>query len=488
MGLKEKAVIGFLWTSVGSVGPGLLQLFFTFVLARLLLPNDFGLIELIMVISSISVIFIDSGFTQALIRDREATKIDTSTIFFFNILIAIGIYVLLFFALPYIAGFFNEPRLVTLARISFLTIVIDAMSIVQNAECMRLLRFQNIAKANLCAIAASGVLGIYLAFSGYGVWALVIMQISISSVKTIVLWMLNEWKPIWVFSAKSIRKYFSFGGFVLLHTLIDKIVLNLESLMIGRFYPKDQLAYYSQSRKVENYFSGALTNVIVKVSYPVLVNVQGNDIVLRNGYRKIIGLTTYFLFPFMVYFIFFHTIFVRASLGDLWLPAATLLQLWACWGLLSPIQSICTNIFYVRGASKQLFYLSVVKQILKIVVLCSLIKFNVAILVLGVVVISHVITYMYVYFSGKLIAYSFKRFVTDLLRNLVPSLISAAIPSILINQFWVGGNTYAQLCFSVLMMGILYILLTYFQGNSNLLEAKMILSNLCHKRKFNEKS
>lgn len=488
MSLKEKAVIGFIWTSVGSVGPGLLQLFFTFVLARLLLPADFGLIELITVISSISVIFIDSGFTQALIRDKEATKVDTSTIFFFNMLIAIGIYVLLFFMLPYIANFFNEPRLLVLARYSFLTIIIDAMSIVQNADCMRLLRFQNIAKANLFAIAISGVLGICLALYGYGVWALVVMQILMSCVKTIVLWVLSDWKPMLVFSVRSIRKYFSFGSFVLLHTLIDKIVLNLESIMIGRFYPKEQLAYYSQSRKIENYFSGALTNVIVKVSYPVLVNIQGNDEVLRNGYRKIIGLTTYFMFPFMVYFIFFPRIFIRASLGDFWLSAAVLLQLWACWGLLSPIQSICSNIFYVKGVSKQLFYLSVVKQIAKISVLFSLVQYSVTMLVLGVVVVSHIVTYVYVYYSSKLISYSLKNFVVDLLKNLIPAFIAAAFTLLLINLFGNGGDVYAQLCFSILIMGGTYFLLTHYLGNSNLIEARNILLNFLHKRKLDGKA
>ena len=478
MGLKEKAIWGVIWTSVGSVGPGLLQLFFTFILARLLLPADFGLIELITVISSISTIFVDSGFTQALIRDKTATKTDTSSIFFFNILVAIGVYVILFLTLPYMSDFFNEPRLLILARYSFLTIVIDAMSIVQNADCMRLLRFQNIAKANLLGIVIGGTLGIYLAFSGYGVWALVVMQILISCVKTIVLWVLSDWKPMFVFNIKSIRKYFSFGSFVLLHSLIDKIVLNLESIVIGRFYPKEQLAYYSQSRKIENYFSGALTNVIVKVSYPVLVDIQGKDDILKSGYRKIIGLTTYFMFPFMVYFIFFSRIFVNASLGDSWGAAAVLLQLWACWGILSPIQSICSNIFYVKGVSKQLFYLSVIKQITKIITLFSLIKYNVTILVLGVVVISHLATYMYVYFSCKLLSYSIKDFIFDLLKNIFPAFVSAMVTSLLICIFPISENVYVMLFFSILIMGLAYLLLTHYLRNPNLVEAKDILQRL----------
>ena len=483
MNIKQKTIGGFIWASIGNVGFGLINLLVTFILARLLLPSDFGLVELIVVITSISTVFVDSGFSQALIRDKQATLLDISSVFYINIVIALLCYCLLFWALPGIAVFFNEPRLTGLGRFCFLSIVFDALSIAQNANFTRQMLFKPIAISNLAGISVAGTIGIILACLDFGVWALA-CTITLSSLfRTITLWVISGWYPVWGISWRSIKKYFSFGGFLLLHTLFDKIVLNLESFVIGKLYTKQQLGYFSQSGKINAYFCHALTNVIVKVTYPALVRLDDSDAHLKEGYRKIIGLTTFVVTPLMVFLIFFPNLFIYTFLGDQWLEAAPLLVLWSVFGLFFPVQSICNNIFYVKGLSRQLLYLSVIRQVLKIAVVLLLARISIFALLLGTTVVAIFATWLYVYFSGKLISYSLREVWQDVYRNLVTSVTGASLSLLLASSLFRPGYSYLEFCFCSLSMGGMYLCLNRVIRNPNYIEVKEILYSFIRKKR-----
>lgn len=483
MNIKQRTIGGFIWASIGNVGFGLINLLVTFILARLLLPSDFGLIELIVVITSISTVFVDSGFSQALIRDKQASLLDISSVFYINITIALLCYLLLFWALPGIAVFFNEPRLTGLGRFCFLSIVFDALSIAQNANFTRQMLFKPIAISNLAGITIAGIVGIVLASQDFGVWALA-CTITLSSLfRTITLWVISDWCPMWGISWRSIKKYFSFGGFLLLHTLFDKIVLNLEAFVIGKLYTKQQLGYFSQSGKINAYFCHALTNVIVKVTYPALVRLDDSDARLKEGYRKIIGLTTFVVTPLMMFLIFFPDSFIYTFLGKQWLDAAPLLMLWSVFGLFFPVQSICNNIFYVKGLSKQLLYLSVIRQVLKIIVVLSLARISIFAILLGTTAVAIFATWLYVYFSGRLIGYSLREVWQDVYKNLVTSVAGAAFTLLLMNSLFQPGYTYWEFGFYILSMGIIYLGLNQVIRNPNYIEVKEILYSFIRKNR-----
>lgn len=483
MNIKQRTIGGFIWASIGNVGFGLINLLVTFILARLLLPSDFGLIELIVVITSISTVFVDSGFSQALIRDKQASLLDISSVFYINITIALLCYLLLFWALPGIAVFFNEPRLTGLGRFCFLSVIFDALSIAQNANFTRKMLFKPIAISNLAGITVAGIIGIVLASLGFGVWALA-CTITLSSLfRTITLWVISDWCPVWGISWRSIKKYFSFGGFLLLHTLFDKIVLNLEAFVIGKLYTKQQLGYFSQSGKINAYFCHALTNVIVKVTYPALVRLDDSDARLKEGYRKIIGLTTFVVTPLMMFLIFFPDSFIYTFLGKQWLDAAPLLMLWSVFGLFFPVQSICNNIFYVKGLSKQLLYLSVIRQVLKIIVVLSLARISIFAILLGTTAVAIFATWLYVYFSGRLIGYSLREVWQDVYKNLVTSVAGAAFTLLLMNSLFQPGYTYWEFGFYILSMGIIYLGLNQVIRNPNYIEVKEILYSFIRKNR-----
>lgn len=483
MNIKQRTVGGFIWASVGNVGFGLINLLVTFILARLLLPSDFGLIELIVVITSISTVFVDSGFSQALIRDKQATLLDISSVFYINIVIALLCYLLLFWTVPGIAVFFNEPRLTGLGRFCFLSIIFDALSIAQNANFTRQMLFKPIAISNLSGIFVAGAVGIVLACLDFGVWALACTLTLSSLFRTITLWVISGWCPVWGISWHSVKKYFSFGGFLLLHTLFDKIVLNLESFVIGKLYTKQQLGYFSQSGKINAYFCHALTNVIVKVTYPALVRLDDSGIRLKEGYRKIIGLTTFVVTPLMVFLIFFPDTFIYTFLGKQWLDAAPLLVLWSVFGLFFPVQSVCNNIFYVKGLSKQLLYLSVIRQVLKIIVVLSLARISIFAILLGTTIVAIFATGLYVYFSGRLISYSLQEVWQDVYRNLLTSIVGASLTLLGVNVLFPSEYSYLEFCLCALSMGGIYLYLNHLIRNPNYLEIKGILYALMKKNR-----
>lgn len=375
--IKVETFKGLIWTSIGNIGAGLLNLLVTMFLARLLNPSDFGILELVLVVTSISVVFVDSGFSQALIRDKEATVKDLSTVFWVNLTISICLYVLLFCVCPLLAKFWNVDEFGNIGRVAFLVIIIDALGLIQNVTFTKNMNFKPIAISMLVSTLFSGCIGALLAYLGYGVWSLVIFLLLTSTFKTALLWIQGKKFLLLSFSKDSVKKYYKFGSYLFVQSLIDKIMINVESLLIGRFYSKSQLGYYSQSRKIDSYLGQALTNIVVKVSFPALVKINDTDERLKYGYRKIIGLTTFVIFPFMLFLIVFPKLTMAMLFGSQWSNAGIYLQWWAIFGIVHPIQSICNNIFYVKGRSRELLIITAVKQMLKLLAIIALVKYSV---------------------------------------------------------------------------------------------------------------
>lgn len=467
--VKNQAVSSMIWASLGSVGGGILNLLLMFVLARLLSPSDFGVMELLVVVTSISTVLVDSGFSQSLIRDKGATDIDKSTVFFVNLSVSTTLYLVLFFCAPLLASFFRMPEFSAYSRVAFLCIIFDSLSVIQNINYTKDLNFRPIAISILSAIFVAGILTITLSLLGFGTWSLVIFIIANSFLKSFFLWIQSRWRPIFCFSRTALKKYWKFGSFILVQSLIDKIAMDVESLLIGRAYTKAQLGFFSQSRKINSYFGQALTSVVVKVSYPLLVKIGDTDEQLKYGYRKIVRYTTFVTSPIMMFIFFFPYDTMVALFGEKWVEGGTFLRLWSCIGLIQPIQAVCNNIFLVKGKSRTLFHISAFKNILKITIVITLISFSIYYMLVGIVSVALISALVVFYYSGKLINYNLSAIVRDVFPNITLAFISSLISFLLTKSFVLCDMTPIMRVPSMFTLSILlYVALNIISDNRDL--------------------
>lgn len=463
MSLKQKAINGIAWNSLGKIGAGLVNMLITIILARILTPRDFGLLEILIVFSVISEAFVDSGFSQAIIRDKNASNKDLTSIFYTNIIIAFVIYVLLFIFSPFIANFFNEPTLVNLSRVVFLVIIFNSMSIIQEANYSRNINFKSPTLAALSAMFISGLVSIYMAYNGSGIWALAFNLVLFSFFRLIFLWTFSNWRPKGGISLLSIKKYFSFGSNMLIISVVDKIVTNLESVLIGRVYTKTELGFFSQGKKLNSNFTQALSAVVQRVTYPILAKVGDDKQRLKNGYRKIIGYTMLIMIPLSFGIIGSSENLISVLLGSKWLPASKYLQLWTIMGLFLSLHTYYTNIFLVLNRTRFYLNLSLIKQLSKIIIIVFLINSGVMTLLWGIVIISTLTSLLYVFFGGRLINYTFIELFNDLKIIIFSSFVSSSTIHIL-GLFLKNSNVFLVFTIQIiLMVAIYFILLKLFK-------------------------
>lgn len=475
--LRNRTLTGFMWNSIGSLGSGLMNFFVTMVLARILTPGDFGLLELLVVFTSLSNVFVDSGFSQALIRDKGAREKDFSSVFFLNLLISFSIYTILFLISPEISVFFESPQLVNLSRFVFLTIIFNSLALVQNVRFSRNMDFKRPALAATLSVISAGGIAIFLAYSGFGVWALAFNVVLFSFFNMIILWGLSKWRPIAVFSILSLKKYFKFGSNLLIQGLTDKIVTNLESFFIGKIYTKSDLGYFSQARKLDSYLTQLLIGVVQRVTYPALSQINDDVVRLKLGYKQVVGLTMYIITPIIAFVFFSAENFLYVIFGPQWLPAVPYLELWLICGLAVTLYSIFINAFLVVGDSKKLLYVSLARQFARVIVVVSLIQLGIIPLLYGIVVVTILFGAIYIYIGGRLINYSVGEVLKDLYKIFIAGFLSAYIVS-LINDTNLINGVYYVFFIQILLMPLLYVIIAYLLKDKNQVECLSLIKNL----------
>lgn len=482
MSLKNATIKGVAWNSIGTIGAGLVNIIITMILARLLTPYDFGILELLIVFSVLSEAFVDSGFSQAVIRDNNATNKDLTSVFYLNVGIAVILYLLLFILSPYIAQFYDEASLVDLSRFVFLTILFNAFAIIQNANYSRSIDFKTPAISALVAMIIAGVTAVIMAYKGFGVWALATNLVLYSFLKTLLLWLQSNWRPRGWIIVDSLKKYVGFSSNLLFQGLLDKFVTNLEPLLIGRVYSKADLGLFSQGRKLNSYITLTSTSVIQRVTYPVLSKFQDDKDKLKENYRKIIGLTMFIIIPVMLGVFASADNMIVVAFGDQWLEAAPYLRMWALVGLFVALYSFFTNIFLVLGKSRQLLYISIVRQATRILAIAILINISILALMWGIVIVTFLSGISYVYFGGKYINYSLKEVGKDLCQITIVAMFGATI-IYLISFYFEIGNTFILFSIQVLSMIIIYFAFLKLLKNKYLQEFEGILKMIYSKRK-----
>ena len=295
--LKDKTVKGVIWSAVDRFSAQGIQFVFSILIARLLVPEDYGVIAMLNIFLAVSQTFIDSGFGTALIRKIDRTETEFSTVFYFNIAVAVFFYLGLFFAAPAIANFYNTPLLVPVTRVTAINLVIGSLSGIHNAKLSIAIDFKSRAKISIVSAVLTGAVGLWMAYSGYGVWALVVQTVFAGIIRTIMLWIIVKWYPKLVFSWQSFKEMFSFGSKLLASGLLDTIYNNIYPLVIGKVFSPTTLGVYSKANSLAQFPSSNITSVLQSVTFPVLSTIQNEEDRLAAAYKRFLRIAAFVVFP-----------------------------------------------------------------------------------------------------------------------------------------------------------------------------------------------
>lgn len=445
--LKDKAVHGMIWGSVERFSVQGVSFVVMIVMARLLMPKDYGLIGMLAIFMAVAQSLIDSGFSQALIRKLNRTETDNSTVFYFNIVVSVLLYLLFFIAAPYVAAFYKEPLLAPVMRVLCLSIVINSLAVVQRAIYTIRIDFKTQAKASLSAAILSGIIGIFLAYSGWGVWALVWQQLVNFGTNTLLLWVFSSWRPKRLYSWQSFRELFGFGSKLMFSGLLDCTYSNLYPIVIGKMFSATDLGYYTRASHFAMFPSAGTTGIIQRVTYPLLCKLQNDDDRLAICYRRLLRLSAYAIFPIMVGMSALSEPFILIFIGEKWTYCSLLLGI-ICFSMMwYPIHAINLNLLQVKGRSDLFLRLEVIKKFMGVIILCIAIPFGLVTMCYGNIVTSLIALVINTYYTGKLIRVGFVRQMRDLLPCLLLCAVMFAGIHIVILFF---RNIYLQLIVGIL--------------------------------------
>lgn len=420
--LKRKTVHGVLWSGVERLSIQGIHFLVTLVLARILTPKDFGLIGMLAVFIAIAQTLIDSGFSAALIRKQDRTDIDNNTVFYFNIIISIFIYLLLYAVAPYVAVFFHEPSLIDLMRVLCLLVIINSFAVIQRVIYTASVNFKVQAKATTIAAISSGVVGIIMAFHGYGVWSLVGQQLSSAFFNTVLLWYFSKWRPMLVFSWKSFKELYLFGINVMVVSIVETLYQNSYQIFIGRFFSASQLGHFTQAKHFAILPSSSLSSVVARVTYPVLSTIQDNDARLSDVYRQLARVLGFIVFPLMCGLAALAFPTVEVVIGSKWQFAAVLLVPLSFSYMFYPIHSVNMNMIQVKGKSKLYLKSEMIKKVISIAFLVGTIPFGIVVMCYGRIVSSVLTLLVNMYYTSREVKIGLFELIKDLMPVLSLSL------------------------------------------------------------------
>ena len=477
--LKNKAVHGAKWSFIDNIANYGVAFVVGLILARLLTPAEYGIMAMIAIFIAISNSIIDSGFSNALIRKVNIERVDYNTVFFFNLVVSVVLYVLLYATAPFISTFFKEPILVDVLRVIGWALIINALAIIPRTILVKRIDFKTQTKVSVISSVFSGLVGIGMALTGWGVWSLVGQQLSRQILNSLCLWVFCKWIPVWEFSVKSFKELFSFGYKLLLSGLLDTLYKNIYYVIIGRFYSPAQLGQYTRAEQFNTIFSSNLTGVVQRVSYPVHSPIQEDEERLYEAYRRVIKTTMLVTFACMLGLAAVARPLIIILIGDKWLPAVGFLQIICFAGMLYPLHAINLNILQVKGRPDLFLKLEVIKKIIAIGPIVIGVFYGIEYMLWGGVLTSFISYFLNSYYSAGLIHYPTSRQIKDILPVFVVSLIVAAI---MWSLSWLNISVYVQLPLQIIVGGALAFVVYEKLRLPEYLEVKRLALSAFHKK------
>ncbi|MDR1624477.1 MAG: lipopolysaccharide biosynthesis protein [Tannerellaceae bacterium] len=470
--LKQKTLTGLGWSFTDNLLSQGVAFGVGIVLARLLSPEEFGVIGIVSIFIAVFTSIVDSGFSGALIRRNNAKEIDYNTVFIFNLVLSCILFFVLYFLAPGISLFFGNDQLIALTRAMGIILVVNAFGIIQRTILIKKINFKTLAKISVLSSVISGSIGMGMAWSGYGVWSLVIQQISRQSLNSLFLWVFNRWRPRLQFSIQSFRELFSYGSKMLASGLLDILKTQVFTAVIGKCYTAEVLGQYTRAKQFGTIFSDNLTGITQRVSYPVLSSIQDEPERLKSAYRKIMGTTMFVSLVCMLGVAAVARPMILILIGEKWLPSVDCLQIICFSGICYPLNAINLNILQVKGRSDIFLKLQIIHVFFYI--LPILLGFFVEIkgMLWSTVVIVYILTCFNCHYSGREIHYTMREQIKDVL----PSLgIALFVSGIAYTISFAPFSPYVVLPAQLLTGATVFYLLCEYTGNKNYFEIKHIL-------------
>ncbi len=426
--MNNKSVLSnFIWRFLERCGAQGVTLIVSIVLARLLDPNVYGTIALVTIFTTIMQIFVDSGMGNALIQKKDADDLDFSSVFYFNIVMCSVLYLIMFFLAPFIAKFYKIPELTAVVRVLSLILVISGVKNVQQAYVSRHLMFKRFFFATLGGTIGAAIIGIIMAYFGFGVWALVAQMLFNTTIDTLILWITVKWRPKKMFSMQRLKSLFSYGWKLLISALLDTVYNNIRQLIIGKVYTKSDLAYYNNGKKYPEYLVSNINTAIDSVLLPTMSNEQNHPERVKSMTRRAIKTATFIIMPLMVGFAVCSRQLVSLILTDKWLPSVPFMQIFCISFAFYPIHTANLNAIKAMGRSDLFLKLEIIKKSIGVVTIIIAIKFGVMAMAYSMLITSFISQVVNSFPNKKLLNYSYLEQVKDMLPQIILSLVMGAI-------------------------------------------------------------
>lgn len=473
--LKKETAKGVIWSGVDKFASSGINFIANLILARILSPNDFGLIALIAIFIEISYTFIDSGFANALIQKKNRNQIDYSTVFFFNLAISILFYIVLYLISPLIAAFFNKEALIGLTRVVGLNLIIGALVSVHKTKLTAELRFKFQSVISLIASVISAVIAIIIAYSGFGVWSLVVLTLINTFIQVLLINILMKWHPSMLFSLSSFKELFGYSSKLLGASLIHLLYRNIYPVVIGKKFSPVELGYFNRADTFAMYPSQAFSKIVARVAFPIFSKIQDDNERLSNAYSKYIIYSSLMVFPLLVGLLVLAKPLTLLILTDKWLPMVPMLQILCIDWMSDHLCIINLNVLYVKGRSDLALKLEVIKKTLAIVIFFISIYWGIIGVCWGRVIYGFFALYLNSFYSKKLIGISLFQQLKDIMQPLSLSCLMGVIVWIIT---LIPLPLYASVC-SGIIGGLVSYFAILFCFNKNIIwEVKSIILDI----------
>ncbi|MGX1639418.1 lipopolysaccharide biosynthesis protein [Sphingobacterium sp. NPDC055431] len=462
MSLKSTATSGLLWTISQQFGFQGINFLVQIILARVLLPESFGIIALLQIFIAIGLSLVDSGMASSLIRNKNVDDDDYSTVFYLNIFISLVVYLLLVVVSPYIAIFYNMPILVNIIKVYCLSFIISAFSIVQVTQLTKKMMFKEQMLMQLPSLIVAGVVSILMAYNGWDVWSIVVYNLLQNFLMTLQYWIKSKWRPKRVFNLQKLKYHFNFGYKLTLAGLLNAIFDNIYGVVIGKFFSPQILGFYNRAELFQLFPGKNISTAVEKVTYPMFADIQDDNEKLKRYYREIFGFVVFFLTPTMVILCAIAEPFFRLLLTEKWSPMVPYFQVLTIVGILHPFQRYNLNILRVKGRSDLVLKLNVIKKIILTILIIVSIPYGIYGILVSQCVFAIISVYLNTLYSSKMIKYSLIEQIKDVIGiYIIAGLVGVLIyvlDNVLLNDF----ADFWRILIGVIIGFGTYMLVAYF--------------------------
>ena len=480
---KNTVFSNFLWRFLERCGAQGVSFVVSIVLARLLDPSVYGTVALVTIFTTIMQVFVDSGMGNALIQKKDADDLDFSSVFYFNMAVCSVLYLLMFIAAPFIASFYNMPDLTPVIRVLSLILIISGIKNVQQAYVSRNMLFKRFFFSTLGGTIGAAIVGIVMAYKGFGVWALVMQMLFNAAVDTTILWITVKWRPKKMFSLERLKGLFSYGWKLLVSSLIDTIYIDLRQLVIGKIYSKEDLAHYNQGDKFPKLIVTNINTSIDSVLLPTMSKAQDDPEAVKNMTRRAIKTSTYIMMPLMVGLAVCADTLVSLILTDKWLPCVPFLRIFCITYAFYPIHTANLNAIKALGRSDLFLKLEIIKKCVGVIALLLTVRISVMAMAYSLLVTSVLSQIINSSPNKKLMNYSYLEQVKDMLPQMCLSLVMGAI--VYLVQF-IGLNDLLTFVIQIVVGGLIYVLGSRLFHVDSYEYIKSTIKSLLGKRKKKE--